>query len=52
VGLGVAVLGERFTLGTAAGFALILAGSWFSTRSGRTTLSEANYSESVLEDYR
>lgn len=30
--LGVAFLGERFGLSTAAGFALILVGSWFSTR--------------------
>ena len=32
VALGVALLGERFTAGTAAGFALILAGSWLATR--------------------
>jgi drug/metabolite transporter (DMT)-like permease len=33
--LGVAVLGEPFKASTAAGFALILAGSWLSTVSGR-----------------
>jgi drug/metabolite transporter (DMT)-like permease len=54
--LGVAVLGEPFTLGTAGGFALILVGSWVSTREARTILSEANYSgtanETALEDLR
>jgi drug/metabolite transporter (DMT)-like permease len=43
--LGVAVLGERFTLQTGIGFALILAGSWVSTSVRRTTLSEAKYLE-------
>jgi drug/metabolite transporter (DMT)-like permease len=31
IGAGVAVLGEPFTAGTAAGFVLILAGSWLAT---------------------
>ena len=35
VGLGVAVLGERLTPAIAASFVLILAGSYFATRSGR-----------------
>jgi drug/metabolite transporter (DMT)-like permease len=33
--LGVALLGEQFKVSTAIGFALILAGSWVSTASGR-----------------
>jgi len=33
--LGVAVLGESFKLTTAAGFALILVGSWFATGRSR-----------------
>lgn len=43
VGLGVAVLGERLTLGMAVGFVLILAGSWVATRrdAGFTGTSQA-----------
>lgn len=37
VALGVAVLGERFTVGIAVGFALILAGSYISTRGAPTS---------------
>jgi drug/metabolite transporter (DMT)-like permease len=44
--LGVTLLGEAFTLTTAAGFGLILAGSWGATRSGRTIVSKAKYSTS------
>jgi len=36
VGLGVAVLGEKLTPAIAVSFVLILAGSYFATRSGRT----------------
>jgi drug/metabolite transporter (DMT)-like permease len=35
VALGVALLGEPFTIGTAAGFVLILLGSWLATRPKR-----------------
>ncbi|MBV8395318.1 MAG: DMT family transporter [Actinobacteria bacterium] len=36
--LGIAVLGERFTAGMAAGFVLVLAGSWLATRAARQPL--------------
>ena len=38
---GVLVLGERFTVWTAVGFALVLAGSWLVTRRGRDAATPA-----------
>lgn len=38
---GVLVLGERFTIWTAVGFALVLAGSWLVTRRGRDVATPA-----------
>jgi drug/metabolite transporter (DMT)-like permease len=45
VAAGVALLGETFTVGTALGFVLILAGSWLATgsapRADRTARADA-----------
>jgi drug/metabolite transporter (DMT)-like permease len=41
VAAGVALLGEPFTAGTAAGFVLILAGSWLATGPGARAVREA-----------
>lgn len=40
--LGVVFLGENFTLGTGAGFSLILAGSWLCTAAGASRIRRAN----------
>lgn len=40
--LGVAFLGESFTLGTGVGFTLILVGSWLSTAAGRSRVRQVH----------
>lgn len=50
VAAGVALLGEPFTLGTAAGFVLILGGSWLATGAGRPAAQKVVEPEASAAD--
>ena len=52
VGLGVAILGERLTPAIAASFVLIIAGSFFATRSGRARAAAEQQPEQSMEMVR
>ena len=52
VGLGVAILGERLTPAIAASFVLIIAGSFFATRSGRARGAAEQQPEGPMEMVR